>query len=136
MDFLRNTQNLKKSSSWFWQISWFTYLNSKYQNHEQDFFKLCVLLKKSELYHRSKVKCFDRFLGELKIPIRHFKINFLLILKVSVDPNCLQFCYLIYLLQHCLSVVRFHITYFPIRLLLALCWMAYKIYGEHTSAVS
>ena len=26
-------------------------LLSKRQNHEEDFFKLCVLLKKSELYH-------------------------------------------------------------------------------------
>ena len=39
--FLRNTQNLKKSSSWFWQIHG--------QNHEEDFFKLCAFLKKSEL---------------------------------------------------------------------------------------
>ena len=27
-------------------------LLSKLQNHEEDFFKLCVLLKKTELYHR------------------------------------------------------------------------------------
>ena len=26
---------------------------SKRQNHEEDFFKLCVLLKKSELYHHN-----------------------------------------------------------------------------------
>ena len=48
----RDTQNFKKSSLWFWQISWFTL--SKRQNHEEDFFKLCVLLRKSELYPSQK----------------------------------------------------------------------------------
>ena len=46
MDFLRSTHNLKKSSSWFWRL-----VNQLIcQNHEEDFFKLCVLLKKSKLY--------------------------------------------------------------------------------------
>ena len=35
-------------------------LLSKRQNHEEDFFKLCVLLKKSELYHQ---KSFNAGLG-------------------------------------------------------------------------
>ena len=36
--------NLKKSSAWF------GHLLSKRPNHEEDFFKFCVLLRKSELY--------------------------------------------------------------------------------------
>ena len=48
---MRNTQNLKKI---FLVVlsNHLIYLNSKCQNHEDDFFKLCVLLKKSEYYPR------------------------------------------------------------------------------------
>ena len=42
---MRNTQNLKK----IFLMDKSADLLSKPQNHEEDFFKLCVLLKKSEL---------------------------------------------------------------------------------------
>ena len=45
---MRNTQNLKKNIPHGFDKS--ADLLSKRQNHEEDFSKLCVLLKKSELY--------------------------------------------------------------------------------------
>ena len=45
MDFLRSTQNLKKSSSCFGHVL------SKCTKHEEDWANFCVLLKKSELYY-------------------------------------------------------------------------------------
>ena len=47
MDFLRNTQNLKNLPDGFDKSA---DLLSKGQNHQEDFFKFCVLLKKSKLY--------------------------------------------------------------------------------------
>ena len=38
--FLRKTQNLKKSSSWFWRLL------SKCQNHEEDFFQILCASQK------------------------------------------------------------------------------------------
>ena len=38
------------------------YLLSKCQNHMADFFKLCVLFKKSELYHPSRGSFFQNFI--------------------------------------------------------------------------
>ena len=47
-DFLRSTQNWKKSSSWFERLL------SKCTKHEVDCANFCVLLKVSELYKKRK----------------------------------------------------------------------------------
>ena len=54
----KHTKFEKKSSSWF------VHLLSKRPNHEEDFFKLCVLLRKSEFYQNcGKIFCWS---AELK----------------------------------------------------------------------
>ena len=51
-DFLRSTQNLKKSSSWFGRLL------SECTKHEEDCAKFCVLLRMSELYYARTLTIF------------------------------------------------------------------------------
>ena len=47
-------------------------LLSKYQNHEEDFFKVCVLLKKSDLY--KKKKCFAHKTNTIAVAKKYLHI--------------------------------------------------------------